>query len=119
MTETKKYAGGCHCGKVRYEATVDLGKVMSCNCSICSKKGYLLAFVGVDQFTLLSGEDALSDYQFNKMNIHHLFCSTCGIGSFGRGTMPDGKQMVALNVRCLDDVDTSALTVAQIDGKSF
>jgi len=119
MTETKKYAGGCHCGKVRYEATADLGKVMACNCSICSKKGYLLTFVGADQFTLLSGEDARSDYQFNKMNVHHLFCSTCGVGSFGRGAMPDGKQVVVLNVRCLDDVDTTTLTVAQIDGKSF
>lgn len=119
MTEMKKYAGGCHCGKVRFEATVDLDKVMACNCSICSKKGHMLAFTGADQFTLLSGEDALSDYQFNKKNIHHLFCSTCGVGSFGRGVMPDGKQMVAVNVRCLDDVDTSRLTVAQIDGKSF
>ena len=46
MSEKKTYAGGCHCGKVRYEVTTELTKVMSCNCSICSKKGHLLTFVG-------------------------------------------------------------------------
>jgi hypothetical protein len=119
MTEGQKYTGGCHCGKVRYEVTSDLSQVISCNCSICSKKGHLLAFAGQDQFNLLSGEGDLSDYQFNKKAIHHLFCSTCGVGSFGRGTAPDGRQMVAINVRCLDGVDLSALKITPIDGKSF
>jgi hypothetical protein len=118
MAEAKKYAGGCHCGKVRYEATSDLGRIISCNCSICSKKGYLLTFVGADQFQLLSGEDVLTDYQFNTMNIHHLFCSVCGIQSFARGTGRDGKPMYSLNVRCLDDVDISKLEVTDFDGKS-
>jgi hypothetical protein len=72
-----------------------------------------------EQFRLLSGKDALTDYQFNKMNVHHLFCSTCGIRSFGHGTGPDGKPMYAINVRCLDGVDPASLSVTQVDGKSF
>ena len=119
MSEAKKYSGSCHCGKVRYEVTTDLAKVMACNCSICSKKAHLLTFVEPEHFTLKSGEGALTDYQFNKMNIHHLFCSTCGIESFARGKKRDGASMVAVNVRCLEGVDVSALTVAQVDGKSF
>ena len=111
MTEMKTYTGGCHCGKVRYEVKADLGRVTACNCSICAKTGWLLAFVPADQFTLLSGEDALSDYQFGKKRIHHLFCSSCGIRSFGRGTGPDGRQMRAINVRCLDEVDIGALEI--------
>jgi hypothetical protein len=119
MSEAKKYAGGCHCGKVRYELTAVLDRVMACNCSICSKRGSLLTFVPADKFKLLSGEDALSDYQFAKKKIHHLFCSTCGTASFARGSMPDGQPMCAVNVRCLDDVDISALPVTQFDGKSL
>ena len=118
MADTKKYAGGCHCGKVRYEVTLSLGSVLSCNCSICAKKGHLLAFTGEDQFTLLSGQEVLTDYQFSKKVIHHLFCSVCGISSFGKGTAPDGRKMVSINARCLDDVDASTLEVKPFDGKS-
>ncbi len=119
MPETKTYSGGCHCGKVRYEVTTDLAKVLQCNCSICAKKGHLLSFVGVDQFKAVSGESALSDYQFNKKNIHHLFCSTCGISSYANGTGPGGAKMVAINVRCLDDLDVSTLTLTPFDGKKL
>jgi hypothetical protein len=113
----KTYTGSCHCGKVRYEVQTDLGQVISCNCSLCSRRGHLLSFVSADQFKLLSGEDALTDYQFNRMIIHHLFCATCGVGSFGRGMGPNGPT-VAINVRCLEDVDLKALTITEFDGKS-
>lgn len=114
-----KHTGGCHCGRVRYEVEADIDEVMSCNCSMCQKRGTLLTFVPQQQFTLLSGGDNLTDYQFNKKIIHHLFCSTCGIGSFARGVAPDGSEMVAVNVRCLEDVDPASLTVKSIDGRSF
>jgi hypothetical protein len=118
MSELKKHAGGCHCGNVRYEVMMDLSHAMECNCSMCSKKAPLMAFVPKDQFTLLKGEEQLSDYQFNKHVIHHLFCRNCGIHSFGRGTGPDGKEMRMVNVRCLDDIDISALEIKHFDGKS-
>jgi hypothetical protein len=119
MTKNKTYTGGCHCGKVRYEVAMSLDRIISCNCSICSKTGTLLAFVPADQFKLLSGENNLTDYQFNKKVIHHVFCSTCGVRSFARGKGPDGAEMRAVNVRCLDDVDVSTLTPMQFDGKSM
>jgi hypothetical protein len=71
------------------------------------------------QFTLLSGEDDLSDYQFNRKIVHHLFCRHCGVGSFARGTAPDGSAMIAVNVRCLGDVEIEALTPTPFDGKSL
>ena len=113
------YEGSCHCGKVRYQAKVDLKSVVSCNCSICSKTGTLLAFVPSEIFTLLSGEDALADYQFNKHHIHHRFCTTCGIRSFADGVGPDGTAMVALNTRCLEGVALTSLDVMHFDGKSL
>src|SRR5688572_4938554 len=85
MPEPKTYTGSCHCGNVRFEVSADLSTVNACNCSMCSRAGYLLAFVPAAQFKLLAGEDAQSDYQFNKKVIHHLFCKTCGVRSFGRG----------------------------------
>jgi hypothetical protein len=118
MPEEKTYEGGCHCGKVRYKVASDLTPVIECNCSICSKKGTLLTFVGEPAFELLSGKDALSEYQFNKHVIHHLFCSTCGVTSFSRGKKPDGTAMVAINVRCLDGVDLRSLQITPFDGKS-
>jgi hypothetical protein len=119
MANAKEHSGGCHCGKVRYTVTTDMAQVMSCNCSICQKRGHWLTFVPEDQFELLSGEDDLTDYQFYKRKIHHLFCKTCGIESFARGSMPDGRKMIAVNVRCLDDVDLSALTPKEVNGRSF
>jgi hypothetical protein len=115
-----QHTGGCHCGKVRYHVDIDLDQpVLSCNCSMCSKRGGLLAFTKATDFELESGEDALTDYQFNRNVIHHLFCSTCGILSFGRGIAPDGSEMVAINARCMDGVDLTALDVKDFDGKSI
>ncbi len=114
-----KHTGGCHCGKVRYEVELDLGKpVISCNCSMCGRAGTLLSFVPASQFTLLSGTDALTDYKFHTMHISHVFCSTCGIKSFARGTARDGSPTVAVNVRCVDGVNVGALTIQEYDGKS-
>ena len=113
------YTGGCQCGRVRYEAKLDLEKpVMSCNCSMCGRSGTLLTFIPAAQFKLLSGEDALSDYQFNKHVIHHKFCNNCGIKSFALGKGKDDADMIAINARCLDDVDVDKLHVNKFDGKS-
>jgi hypothetical protein len=91
---------------------------MSCNCSLCSKRGSLLTFIPASQFRLLSGEDSLTDYQFNKKVIHHLFCKVRGTAPFGRGNAPNGDAMIALNVRCLDGVDIDSLAIKRYDGKS-
>ncbi len=119
MPEARPYSGGCHCGSVRYEVDADLSQVMACNCSICRKRGALLTFVPADKFRLGSGEDVLTDYQFNKKVIHHLFCSTCGVGSFARGRGPNGAEMIAINVHCLDGVDPNKLKITPFDGASL
>jgi hypothetical protein len=119
MAELNTHTGSCHCGKVRFEVKADLAGAVACNCSICSKAGYLLAFVPKDQFTLVSGQDGLTDYQFGKKNIHHLFCSTCGMHPYGHGIGPGGTEMFAVNVRCVDGADPEALKITRFDGKSL
>lgn len=114
------HQGSCHCGAVRFHVDLDLEQpAITCNCSICSRSGSMLSFVSASQFTLDQGEPNLTDYQFNKKMIHHLFCKTCGIKAFGRGTGPDGKEMVAINVRCLEDVDLAKVPTHQVDGRAF
>lgn len=113
------HKGSCHCGAVTFDVTADVTKAIECNCSHCSRKGFILAFVPAEAFTLKSGSENLTEYRFNKKQIAHLFCKTCGVQCFGRGTSPDGKETVAVNVRCLPDIDTTTLTITKVDGKNF
>jgi hypothetical protein len=116
----KTYDGGCHCGAVRYRVVLDLeSPAITCNCSICSKTGTMLSFAPAERFQLLSGQDALIDYQWGRKHIHHLFCKRCGIRSFARGTAPDGRETAAVNVRCLDGIDLAALPTKAFDGRKL
>lgn len=120
MSEKNTFEGGCHCGAVRYRVSgLDLQSTITCNCSRCAKLGSILSFLPADSFSLLSGEESLTDYRFNKKVIHHLFCKTCGIQSFGRGTAPDGTPTIAVNVRCLDGIDIDSLTPQKFNGKDY
>jgi hypothetical protein len=111
--------GADSAGGSGYDVRLDLSKpVIACNCSMCGRAGTMLAFVPADQFTLRSGEDVLTDYQFNHHVIHHLFCRVCGIKSFARGVGRDGSPQIAINTRCLDGVDLDALNVQKFDGRS-
>ena len=117
---TGTHHGGCHCGAVRYHVEIDPGaKAIVCNCSMCGRSGAVLQFVPRDKFTLERGEDNLTDYKFNKHVIHHVFCKTCGIKSFAYGKGQTGE-MVAINLRCLDDIDIfkTVAEATQFDGKS-
>ncbi|MEP7049711.1 MAG: GFA family protein [Pseudomonadota bacterium] len=119
MTEAKIYSGSCHCGKVSYQVDLDLSQALiTCNCSMCSRTGSLMAFVPEERFRLLSGEDALTDYQFNTKNIHHVFCATCGVRSFARGKDRKGAPMYMVNARCLAGVEVKELKITEYDGRS-
>ena len=113
------YTGGCHCGAVRFEVISTLEKVIECNCSHCEKKGLLLTFVPKTQFTLLQGEVELTEYRFNKKKIAHLFCKVCGVQPFGHAQNPEGMEMSAINVRCLDGIDIHSISPTPVDGKSW
>lgn len=120
MADQQTYHGSCHCGAVRYEAkSAPLTEAISCNCSMCRRKGTLLAFIPASDFTLQSSAETLTDYQFNHKVVHHLFCRTCGVTSFARGTMPNGSETVALNLRCVDEIDPGTLKITSFDGKSL
>lgn len=110
------YTGSCQCGAVAYEVDVDISEPVACNCSRCRRLGSLLAFAPRAAFTLVKGAGATTEYLFNKHAIRHHFCATCGIQSYALGTTPDGTEMVAINVNCLDGVDPRTLAFRTVDG---
>ena len=113
-----KHRGGCHCGAVKFEveAPEDL-EVSECNCSICSKSGYLHLIVPKTRFHLISGEGNLETYTFDTHEAKHLFCKICGIKSFYiPRSHPDG---ISVNVRCLDDSTIRSINIEQFDGKNW
>jgi len=114
----RRYAGSCQCGAVAFEANLDVSEPIACNCSRCQRLGSVLAFAPPESFTLLRGEDALTEYLFNRNVIRHQFCRTCGVQPFAYGVGPDGSPMVAINVNCLDGVDPRALPVRVYDGRA-
>jgi hypothetical protein len=112
------HTGGCHCGAVRFEVTAPAEiEVYECNCSICSKLGYLHLIVPRKHFRLLRGEDALSTYTFNTRQARHLFCRTCGVESFYvPRSHPDGY---SVNLRCLDEGTLEKVSVRPFDGRNW
>jgi hypothetical protein len=115
--EKQSYRGGCHCGRIRFEITTDLTRASQCNCSICTKKGYLHHMVSPADFRLISGADDLATYQFGTMAARHQFCKHCGIAPFYRPRANPANYMV--NVRCLEGVDLESLSIVQFDGRSW
>jgi len=118
MPDPSTYLGSCHCGKVKYEATLVLESATDCNCSIDSRTAAVMAPVPAENFKLLSGEGEMTEYLFGKKHVHRCFCRTCGIHAFAYGAGRDGKPMKMINVRCLDGVDLSKLKIAHYDGRS-
>ena len=113
------HKGSCHCGNIAFEVEGDFNEVLECNCSHCSRKGFLLWFVPRDKLTLKTPEANLSEYTFNKHKIKHQFCATCGTQPFAFANGPDGKPTAAINIRCLENVDLATVKRKPFDGKSL
>lgn len=120
MPQAQDHHGSCHCGAVRFTVHTDLSGLGDCNCSRCRRLGWVMQSAPADQFNLLAGEDNLTLYHFNTEKIDHLFCKSCGIESFARGSDGKGNAMVMVNVNCLDvppSVDRAA--IKHWDGANF
>ena len=114
---TESYEGSCHCGRVRFRVRGDLANTTECNCSICTKKGYLHLIVPPSAFELLAGESDLTTYQFNTKTAKHTFCRHCGMHPFY--TPRSHPDQVDVNVRCLEGVDCKQLEPRPFDGQNW
>jgi hypothetical protein len=112
------HRGGCHCGRVRFEAEAPSAlEVLECNCSICHKLGYLHLVVPKADFRLISGAEFLTAYEFNTRTAKHLFCKVCGVKSF---YVPRSHpESYSINARCLEDGTVQMMTVTPFDGQHW
>lgn len=114
------WEGGCHCGAVRFRVRARTRRVLRCNCSICSKKGFLGLIVSAEDFVIESGESELATYRFNTRSAQHRFCRSCGVHPFSRPrSHPDGFDV---NVRCLDAWEGEARgdwQIVEFDGQNW
>ena len=113
------HKGSCHCGQVRFEADVTIERITVCNCSICTKKGFLHHRVQPENFRLISGAGVLATYQFGTMAAKHHFCPNCGVHVFTRPRA--APELYTINVRCLDDFNLSddRLSFVDFDGRNW
>ncbi len=111
------YQGGCHCGRVRFAVTTDLRNVIDCDCSICTKKGFLHVIVELEHFQLFSPPEAVTLYQFNTKTAKHYFCPVCGIHAYYIPRSHPDK--IDVNVRCLEGVDISRLAIQPFHGREW
>jgi len=109
--------GSCHCGKVKFELTADLKRVVECNCSICRRTGALWHGTTDENMRIVEGEADLALYQFGTMTARHYFCRHCGTRPFSRPRLDPALWVV--NVRCIDGLDLSALEVGLFDGEHW
>ncbi len=112
-----QHEGSCHCGRIAFSVEGEIASVIDCNCSICRRRGSLLAFFPRAALKLATAEADLATYTFHTHAIRHHFCPTCGVAPFSDGVDPrTGAQIAAVNVRCLPDVDLAALKIVPFDG---
>jgi hypothetical protein len=114
-----KHRGSCHCGDVAFEVEGEVDSAISCNCSMCSRKGSLLWFAPREQFRLLTPDENAATYEFNKHVIKHRFCRRCGMHPYAEGVDPKGNRIAAVNLRCLEDFDLASVKVQEFNGKAF
>ena len=115
---TRTHLGGCHCGRIRFEVTAPADIVVDeCDCSMCSKAGFLHLIVPADNFKLLSGSDSLTTYTFNTRTAKHFFCAVCGVKSFYiPRSHPEG---FSVNARCIDAGSIASMSVRPFDGRDW
>lgn len=112
------HQGSCHCGRITFEVEGEPEQLITCNCSHCARKGYLLWFVPRETINLQTPEADMATYTFNKHAIKHHFCPKCGCAPIGFGEH-EGKELAALNVHCLPDMETKDIPIREVDGRSL
>jgi hypothetical protein len=110
----KRYEGSCHCGAVKFAITTDFPELTTCDCSICYRKNALMVKVSDNDFELLAGDEALTEYQFHTKTARHFFCKVCGIYPFHRKRVT--PNFFGVNVFCLSGFDPNGIPVRKTVG---
>lgn len=116
--DVKQLDGACHCGAVRFTASLTDGlrTARRCTCSFCRMRGAVAVSAPLGGVRITQGEDALASYRFNTGTAQHFFCSRCGIYTHHqRRSNPDEY---GVNVACLGISPFDLTEVPVIDGEN-
>ena len=111
------YKLSCHCGAIELELTLPKGleKLRRCSCSMCKRRGAIVASVALDNLKIVKGIDDLALYQFNTMTAKHYFCSKCGI--YTHHQRRSNPKEYGFNIGCVEGVDPFAFqNIPVMDG---
>jgi len=99
------HPGSCHCGRVAFEVDLPDGLVdpRHCNCSICRRRGAIVATAPLGGLRIVRGQDHVRCYQFGTNTAKHYFCPTCGI--YTHHQRRSNPELYSFNVGCLEGVD--------------
>ena len=117
--QTEIKTGRCHCGAVKMEIELqgEINKGLRCNCSLCKRKGVIMAAVPIDKLTVTKGAENLALYQWNTMVAKHYFCKTCGIYTHHQRRANPNE--FAFNVGCFEGIDAAGFeSISLVDGAS-
>lgn len=113
-----KHTGGCHCGAIRFEVTLDASQGSRCNCTICTKTAVTGAMVKPGELVVTKGEEVASVYEWGGKISKRYFCPTCGIHVFGRGHLAElGGDFASVNLNTIDDLDPRSISLVYWDGR--
>jgi hypothetical protein len=103
MTESRILR--CHCGAIEINIKFDNGleNIRRCDCSLCRRKGAVMAAIALPKLTVIKGLDNLSCYQWNTKVAKHYFCKTCGI--YTHHKRRSNPNQYGINIACIDGVD--------------
>ena len=107
----------CHCGAIKIEMYLPHGidRPRRCDCSICMRRGTVVASVKIEHLRVVTGADKLSLYQFGTMTAKHYFCSICGIYTHHQRRSDPSE--FGYNTACLPGVNAYQIPgVAMSDG---
>jgi len=112
-----KHVGTCHCGAIEIEFDLPDGlrDVRRCDCSLCRRRGAIVASIPLSGIKILNGKKVLKLYQFNTKTAKHYFCSNCGI--YTHHQRRSNPTQYGFNVACLDGINPLKINwVSTYDG---
>lgn len=110
--------GTCHCKSVEFEVELTNGfeEIRRCNCSLCRRKGAVMASVPLEKLKVRKGAKNLSLYQWNTKTAKHFFCKICGI--YTHHQRRSNPHQFGFNLACIEGVNPYEYDVKIGDGAS-
>ena len=114
---TTPHKVSCHCGRIQLEVSAEPSEVFECNCSICSRTGFLHWYVPPEAVCLVTEKRRLSTYVWRSVTGGQHFCPICGVAVIRTSTQYPPP--VSVNARCIEGITLATLVIRQFDGKNL